>query len=97
MAGCLKSRTSSHRLPDQLKKPGQSDLEAVEEIMRAAGNHPALRIKPMILSQMARASKNDQAKSFTGATRMGADRRELAHSEIELYRTRGRTTMRPLP
>jgi replicative DNA helicase len=80
-----------------LKKPGQSDLEAVEEIMpRLQATTQRLRIKTLILSQMARASKNDQAKGITGGhSKGGGIVEELAHSEIELYRDKGEDDNEP--
>lgn len=71
-----------------LKKPGQSDLEAVEDIMpRVQGITQKMRIKTLLLSQMGRASKSDQAKGVIGGhSKGGGIVEELAHAEIELFK-----------
>lgn len=82
-----------------LKRPGQSDLEAVEEIMpRLQGLTQKLGIKTVILSQMSRASKSDQLKGVTGGhSKGGGIVEELAHAEIELIRDRSETAGEPDP
>lgn len=71
-----------------LKKPGQSDLEAVEDIMpRIQAITQKMRIKTLLLSQMGRASKSDQAKGVIGGhSKGGGIVEELAHAEIELFK-----------
>ena len=71
-----------------LKRPGQSDLEAVEDIMpRVQGITQKMRIKTLLLSQMGRASKSDQAKGVIGGhSKGGGIVEELAHAEIELFK-----------
>lgn len=71
-----------------LKRPGQSDLEAVEEIMpRLQGITQELGVKTLLLSQMSRASKSDQLKGAVGGhSKGGGIIEELAHAEIELLR-----------
>lgn len=82
-----------------LKRPGQSDLEAVEEIMpRLQGLTQKLGIKTVILSQMSRSSKSDQLKGVTGGhSKGGGIVEELAHAEIELIRDRSETAGEPDP
>jgi len=71
-----------------LKRPGQSDLEAVEEIMpRLQGITQKLGTKTLLLSQMGRASKSDQLKGGVGGhSKGGGIVEELAHAEIELLK-----------
>jgi len=71
-----------------LKRPGQSDLEAVEEIMpRLQGITQKLGIKTLLLSQMSRLAKTDQAKGAVGGhSKGGGIVEELAHAEIELLK-----------
>lgn len=71
-----------------LKKPGQSDLEGVEEIMpRLQGITQRLKIKTLLLSQMGRSSKIDQSKGAIGGhSKGGGIIEELAHAEIELMK-----------
>jgi len=71
-----------------LKRPGQSDLDAVEEIMpRLQGITQKLGIKTLLLSQMSRLAKTDQAKGAVGGhSKGGGIVEELAHAEIELLK-----------
>lgn len=72
----------------RLKDPSQSDLEFVEEAMPMLLDH-AHRYETsfLILSQIARASRSDQACGHLGGhSRGGGIVEELAHSEIELVR-----------
>lgn len=71
-----------------LKRAGQSDLEGVEEIMpRLQGITQKMRMKTLLLSQMGRASKSDQAKGVIGGhSKGGGIVEELAHAEIELFK-----------
>lgn len=71
-----------------LKRPGQSDLDAVEEIMpRLQGITQKLGTKTLLLSQMGRASKSDQLKGGVGGhSKGGGIVEELAHAEIELLK-----------
>lgn len=71
-----------------LKRQGQSDLEAVEEIMpRLQGITQKLGTKTLLLSQMGRASKSDQLKGGVGGhSKGGGIVEELAHAEIELLK-----------
>ncbi|ADE57074.1 DnaB domain protein helicase domain protein [Aminobacterium colombiense DSM 12261] len=71
-----------------LKRPGQSDLEAVEEVMpRLKTLTQRLKIRTLILSQLGRASKLDQRKGATGGhAKGGGIVEELVHSEIEIQK-----------
>lgn len=71
-----------------LKRSGQSDLEAVEEVMpRLKTLTQRLKIRTLILSQLGRSSKLDQRKGATGGhAKGGGIVEELVHSEIEIQK-----------
>jgi hypothetical protein len=71
----------------RLKQPGQSDLEFVEDampkILRFAHQYQA---SFLILSQMSRSSRAEQATGRTGGHGKGGGIvEEMAHTEIELF------------
>ncbi|MDD4455503.1 MAG: DnaB-like helicase C-terminal domain-containing protein [Candidatus Methanomethylophilaceae archaeon] len=80
-----------------LKKQGQSDLEAVEDIMpRLQSITQKLGTKTLLLSQMGRASKSDQLKGAIGGhSKGGGIVEELAHAEIELFKDKAEQNQQP--
>lgn len=71
-----------------LRKPGQTDLECVDECARALKRFAQLySVRVVILSQMGRASKREQFAGITGGhSKGGGIIEELCHSEIELFK-----------
>jgi KaiC/GvpD/RAD55 family RecA-like ATPase len=80
-----------------LRRPGQSDLDCVDETMRVFKPlTQRLKMRTILLSQMSRASKAEQAKGVVGGhSKGGAVVEELAHTEIELIKDVSRDPYRP--
>jgi KaiC/GvpD/RAD55 family RecA-like ATPase len=72
----------------RLKRKGQSDLECVDEAMpEILSFTQAAGCRTVLLSQMSRASKSEQAKGVTGGhAKGGGVVEELAHVEVELMK-----------
>ena len=80
-----------------LRAPGQTDLDAVNhtvpELKRAAQNNG---IAVVLLSQMSRASRSEQAEGKSGGfAKGGGIAEELAHSELELLQDAPLSTGEP--
>lgn len=71
----------------KLKTPGQSDLSFVEQAIPAISNFvQRYETAFLLVSQMSRASRNDQASGRSGGhSRGGGIVEETAHTEIELF------------
>jgi KaiC/GvpD/RAD55 family RecA-like ATPase len=80
-----------------LRRPGQSDLDCVNEVMPVFKSlTQRLKMRTVLLSQMSRASKTEQAKGVVGGhSKGGAVVEEQAHTEIELIKDVSRDPYKP--
>jgi KaiC/GvpD/RAD55 family RecA-like ATPase len=80
-----------------LRRAGQSDLDCVNEVMPAMKSlTQKLKIRTILLSQMSRASKSEQAKGVVGGhAKGGGIVEELTHTEIELIKDVSQNPYKP--